>query len=122
MKKIEIVERWLHQNMGLLRCPVCQSSFKNIDQHQLQCVNNHRININKHGYVYFLNRGVKSEYNQDMHEARRAILNAGLFNGILDRINQLMPDQPQKFWMLVLERGLHWLACKRFGNAKRIPI
>ncbi|MGN1284628.1 MAG: methyltransferase domain-containing protein, partial [Candidatus Limosilactobacillus intestinavium] len=52
--------------------------------------------INKHGYVYFLNRGVKSEYSQDMLEARRAILNAGLFNGILDRINQLMPDQPQK--------------------------
>ncbi|HJA23145.1 MAG TPA: methyltransferase domain-containing protein [Candidatus Limosilactobacillus intestinavium] len=96
MKKIEIVERWLHQNMGLLRCPVCQSSFKSLDQHQLQCVNNHRININKHGYVYFLNRGVKSEYSQDMLEARRAILNAGLFNGILDRINQLMPDQPQK--------------------------
>lgn len=95
MKKIELVEQWLRNHINLLRCPVCQSPFQRLDQHQLQCVNNHRINVNKHGYVYFLNRSVKSEYDQQMLIARRALLNAGLFNGILDKISQLMPESSQ---------------------------
>lgn len=95
MKKIEIAEEWLNHHLKLLRCPVCQAPFKEINDHQLQCINNHRLNINKHGYVYFLTRGVKSEYDQEMLAARRTLLNAGLFNGILEEIALRMPDQPQ---------------------------
>ena len=95
MKKIERTELWLKGHLAVFRCPVCGASFVNLEDHQLQCANHHQLNINKHGYVYFLNRGVQSGYDREMLLARRALLNAGLFDGIIDQINHELPTTSQ---------------------------
>lgn len=95
LKKIDEIEQWLGHHLTLFRCPICQQPFVQINDHQMVCVNHHTLNINKHGYVYFLTRGVESEYDRQMLLARRSLLQAGMFSGILDAINQQIPSTPQ---------------------------
>lgn len=95
MKKIDETQEWLTDHLFLFRCPICQQPFTQVDHYQMVCVEHHTININKHGYVYFLTRGVKSEYDRKMLLARRSLLQAGLFKGIIQAINQQLPRTPQ---------------------------
>jgi 23S rRNA (guanine745-N1)-methyltransferase len=95
MKKIDQTSEWLGKNLGMFRCPVCGAPFQTVSDYQMICVNNHHLNINKHGYVYFLQRGVQSEYDRQMLVSRRALLNAGLFKKIIETIVDLMPADPQ---------------------------
>lgn len=96
MKKIEKVSSWLCDHLALFNCPVCHEKFMQVNNQQLVCVNGHRININKHGYVYFLQKGVKSEYDREMLLARRQLLSAGLFKGIITAINEELGPTPQR--------------------------
>ncbi|WP_295730177.1 methyltransferase domain-containing protein [uncultured Limosilactobacillus sp.] len=95
MKKIEKTIKWLNNHLAMLRCPVCQAPFIEIKDQQLGCVNHHQLNINKHGYVYFLQKGVKTEYDRDILVARRQLLSAGLFKGIIDAIDEELGSTPQ---------------------------
>ncbi|WP_251547038.1 methyltransferase domain-containing protein [Limosilactobacillus caecicola] len=101
MKKIDKTTQWLQNHLTLLECPVCHDKFQRVIDQQLVCVNGHSININKHGYVYFLRHGVRSEYDRPMLLARRAILEAGFFRGILTKINQYLSKQA----MTILDVG-----------------
>lgn len=96
MKKIDKTQNWLKMHLTMFRCPVCGQPFMRVENYQMICQNQHTININKHGYVYFLTRGVASEYDKPMLLARRSLLKAGLFRGILEAINQSLPHDPQR--------------------------
>lgn len=96
MKKIDKTINWLKGNLALFRCPVCHAPFTEIKDQQLGCPSHHRININKHGYVYFLQKGVNTEYDREMLVARRQLLSAGLFKGIIDAVDKELGVAPQK--------------------------
>lgn len=95
MKKIEIAERWVANHLALFACPVCGQAIMTIEQHQMICQNGHRINFNKHGYLYLLNHGESSEYDREMLSARRQLLTAGLFLPIMQEIAHQVGQVPQ---------------------------
>ncbi|KRN58677.1 methyltransferase domain-containing protein [Limosilactobacillus secaliphilus] len=96
MKKIEIAEDWVQRHLDIFACPICGQPIEKIDQQQLVCVNQHRINFNKHGYLYLLNHGESSEYDREMLSARRQMLDAGLFLPIVKTIAQQIGSRPQR--------------------------
>lgn len=116
MKKIDQTAEWLTKNLSLFRCPVCKAPFQTVADQQMICVHNHHLNINKHGYVYFLQRGVQSEYDRQMLLSRRQLLNAGLFNKIIDTIGNSMPANPQTVLDVGTGEGTPLAKLKKFRN------
>lgn len=90
MKKIEIAKQFLKQNIDLFRCPVCKESFINQVDNSIVCPNNHSLDISKKGTIQFINHKVNTEYDGDMLESRRRIMQAGFFDGILQKINEMI--------------------------------
>ena len=91
MKKIDKGLAFAHKNLNLFRCTVCMQPYDHIDGHSLVCENNHRIDMNKKGTLTFLNHAVNTEYDDAMLAARRRVLTAGLFDGIVDATLQELP-------------------------------
>lgn len=86
VKKIELANQFLENNMSLFKCPVCESKFNKIENHSLQCEQNHSFDLSKKGSLYFLLKGSKNEYDREMLVARYAIAQVGLFNPLLEAI------------------------------------
>ena len=82
MKKIERAAAFLDQHAGLFRCPVCHQPYQQMVGHSLTCPQGHNVDLSKKGMLYFMQRAVKSEYDDAMLSARRRMLQAGLFSGI----------------------------------------
>ncbi|HIW71914.1 MAG TPA: methyltransferase domain-containing protein [Candidatus Levilactobacillus faecigallinarum] len=82
MKKIDRAAAFLTQHAQLFRCPVCHESYDHVAGHSLVCPQGHNVDLSKKGMLYFMQRAVKSEYDDAMLAARRRMLQAGLFAGI----------------------------------------
>jgi 23S rRNA (guanine745-N1)-methyltransferase len=95
MKKIELAERFLKNNINLFKCKVCGENFIEQRGHSIFCPNHHSLDISKKGSIHFINHKVNTEYNGDMLESRRRIIDAGLFDGILEKVSQLIPNGHQ---------------------------
>lgn len=87
--------QFVNDNLEMFRCPVCQEAFQEIVDHSLYCVKGHQLDMNKKGFLYFLNHTVNTEYDDSMLAARRRVLTAGLFDGIVDAVGGLLPVEPQ---------------------------
>lgn len=95
VKKREKSQKFVSHHLELFRCPVCQSPMQTISGNSLICQQGHSIDFNKHGYLYFLQRAVETEYDQGMLSARRNLLTAGLFQPIVELLAQQLPKRPQ---------------------------
>ncbi|BAP85928.1 23S rRNA methyltransferase [Paucilactobacillus hokkaidonensis JCM 18461] len=95
VKKIERSQEFVKQHLELFRCPICQAPMKTVAKNSVICEQNHSIDFNKHGFLYFLQRAVDSEYDQAMLSARRNLLTAGLFQPIVEQMNEQLPDSAQ---------------------------
>ncbi|MDR3242125.1 MAG: methyltransferase domain-containing protein [Lactobacillaceae bacterium] len=96
MKKIEKGQHFLQDNLHMFRCNVCNSAYARIDGTSLVCENGHRIDLNKKGSLVFLNHSVNTEYDDHMLAARRRVLTTGLFDGIVNGVNQALPQEQQR--------------------------
>ncbi len=71
-------------------CPVCKECLEKQDR-SYKCINNHTFDIAKQGY---LNLNMKASDNtgdeKEMIKARNAFLNAGYYNFLKDKINQII--------------------------------
>jgi len=95
MKKIDRAAAFLTQHTHLFRCPVCHEPYDHVDGHSLVCPTGHNVDLSKKGMLYFMQRAVKSEYDDAMLAARRRMLQAGLFAGITDAFAAKLPQTPQ---------------------------
>jgi 23S rRNA (guanine745-N1)-methyltransferase len=95
MKKIEKGTAFLQQHLDLFRCTVDGEPYTEVEGHSLVCAHGHRLDLNKKGSLVFLNHAVNTEYDDAMLAARRRVLTAGLFDGIIDAVNEALPDNPQ---------------------------
>ncbi|WP_105956283.1 methyltransferase domain-containing protein [Apilactobacillus quenuiae] len=95
MKKIEIARQFLSDNISLFRCPTCGKSYKKVNDFSIICPNNHSMDISKKGTLYFINHKVSTEYDKEMLNSRRKLINAGLFDGIINKISDLIPNGKQ---------------------------
>lgn len=96
MKKVERQRELVKSNIDLFQCPVCEQPIEKVEGNSLVCINNHRFDFNRHGYLHFLNGAANTEYGREMFNSRRKLLNAGLFRPIIEGISKLLPAKPMK--------------------------
>src|SRR6478735_2331635 len=66
-----------------LRCPVCSADLEPVDALTLGCVNGHRHDVNKRGYVSLLGGGTKHLGDTaEMVDARDQVLESGTYSPI----------------------------------------
>lgn len=95
MKKIDQGREFMRQNLTLFQCPNCQAAFIEIQGNSVICANQHNFDLAKKGTLYFLNHAVNTEYDDAMLASRRKVLTAGLFDGIVDAVANVLPATPQ---------------------------
>lgn len=96
MKKIEKGIKFVSEHLDMFRCTVDGEPYDNVEGNTLVCAHNHRLDINKKGSLYFLNHAVNTEYDDAMLAARRRVLTAGLFDGIVDAVAAQLTADPQR--------------------------
>lgn len=94
MKKIERAKKFVNDHLQLFRCPRCQSLITEVDQTSIICAQGHRIDFNKHGYLHLMANSGATEYQRQLFVDRRSLLQAGLFQPIVQEINNQLPHQP----------------------------
>lgn len=95
MKRIERVRRWTEQHLHMLRCPICKAPCNDVNGNSLICKNGHSIDFNKHGYLYLLRKPSNDEYDASLFEARRKLIQVGMFTPIVNEIARQLPSRPQ---------------------------
>ena len=93
MKKIDKASIFLTENLELFRCPVCESSFESVKDHQITCSNSHAFDLSKKGTLHFLLKPSKSEYTRPMLLSRQRIAKMGFWQPMLDTLYQLVESK-----------------------------
>ena len=87
-KKAKSIQR-LQNSQSFLTCPICQS-LMSVSQSGTTCRQNHHFDITKKGYVNLsLAKGDKS-YDYTLFDARKMMVQAGIFDKLIDQIIQIM--------------------------------
>ena len=89
LKKIDKAINIYQDNIHLLRCPVCESSFK-IEDRALICEHRHTYNFNKKGYVNFVFKSSDDVYDKDLFKARSIVLQSGLYKHVTDKLSEII--------------------------------
>ncbi len=90
LKKIEKSYYFLMKNLEILRCPICHEKFL-LEPYALICKKNHTFNLNKKGYVNFLQTKADTEhYTKKMFEPRRRLIEAGMYLPLLNELRSRM--------------------------------
>ncbi|GAB2026618.1 putative RNA methyltransferase [Lactovum odontotermitis] len=86
LKKIEKARLFLSKHAAALRCPICRENLTLIGN-SLVCVSRHTFNLNKKGYVNFLQTAPDTRhYTRKMFEPRRRLIQSGMYDGLLAEI------------------------------------
>ena len=68
--------------------------MKTVEGYSLICAQGHRFDLSNKGTLFLIKHGVKSDYDQkELWQARRHVLQHGLFDGVLEQIIQRMPQR-----------------------------
>lgn len=90
MSKLRIMK-----NTDLFKCPICDSKMDLVDQKSLICLNNHCFDISRSGYVNFLTKPVKTDYDKAMFHSRNIICKYGFFDPMIDTITDIISNTIQ---------------------------
>ena len=82
LKKIDL-KIGLMEKQGILICPKCTSALE-IDGRSLRCQKGHTYDISRKGTCNFVLGYGEENYNLAMLEARERVIQAGLFDGIIE--------------------------------------
>lgn len=80
------------KNTDLFRCPICSSKMDIDHGKSLICLNNHCFDLARSGYVNFLTRPVKTEYDKTMFKSRSIISKSGFFEPMVDAVADKIAD------------------------------
>ncbi|MBS4196504.1 methyltransferase domain-containing protein [Bacillus sp. FJAT-49870] len=83
----------MQQFESIFQCPVCASAMKIVENKSVVCDQNHTFDIAKQGYVNFLTRPVRSEYDKDLFEARKIVIDSGLYKPLHSKIREIMGEE-----------------------------
>ena len=95
-------------NTDLFKCPICSSKMDIVEQRSLICSHNHCFDLAKNGYVNFLTRPVKTEYDKAMFHSRNVISKYGFFDSMLDAITDIIGNveySPNSDRMVLFDAG-----------------
>lgn len=86
MKKREAALLFLKENLNLFQCPICHDSFQEVTSSGPVCFQKHSFDVSKKGTVHFLMKQSKNEYGEDMLLSRHKMMQAGMFDPVLENI------------------------------------
>ena len=93
----------LQKSEELFRCPICSGAMKLEQEKSLICGKGHCFDLSRKGYINFLLRPVRTEYDKARLQARNRIL-TGFWKG--------KPALPVKirsgYWMRDAEKAPFW--------------
>jgi 23S rRNA (guanine745-N1)-methyltransferase len=78
------------ENINMFRCPICRTKMDICDSKDMACFNRHCFNIARKGYINFLLKSIKTEYDKEMFHSRNLVCASGLFNPMLECISHLV--------------------------------
>ena len=116
LKKIAASGRWVQKNLKLFRCPDCHSPLIKVVDNSVFCRQGHTFDLSKKGTLYLAKHHRQSNYeSQTFWQARQALLQAGLFEPIYQKIATALPSQRLRILDAGCGQGaaLNYLAQKR---------
>ncbi|MCR2822708.1 methyltransferase domain-containing protein [Lederbergia panacisoli] len=84
---------YMQQFASIFQCPVCASAMKIVENKSIVCIQNHTFDIAKQGYVNFLTRPVRSEYDKELFEARKIVIDSGLYEPLHSKISEIIGEE-----------------------------
>jgi len=90
LKKIDWGKNFVAKNSNLFLCPLCQSEMSPSPT-GLVCQLGHRFDVSKKGTLYFLKKNIQSGYDRKLFTARRQLIKAGMYDGLLQKIREYVP-------------------------------
>lgn len=85
LKKIDRSALFLKENTALFQCPLCHETVTNKEK-ALICPNKHRFDLSKKGTLYFLDRQIKTEYDNQMFAHRGAMIKSGMYQPLIEQL------------------------------------
>lgn len=96
MKNGSIRKSKFKENIYIFRCPICKAKIDIRDLKDMVCLNGHCFNIARKGYVNFLSRPVKTEYDEEMFHSRNTVCESGFFDPMLNCISDFIIGVSEK--------------------------
>ncbi len=75
------------ENHQFFICPICKSGMNVYELKDIVCTQGHSFNIARKGYVNFLLKPVKTDYDDDMFHSRNLVYASGFFDPLLESIS-----------------------------------
>lgn len=94
-KKIEYGQVFLEKYATYFSCPKCHQKMLFKEPSSLVCEEGHRFDISKKGTLHFPNRHMTSDYDQEMLVARRKMITSGLYQPIIDDLQETLDLKSQ---------------------------
>ncbi|WP_100012402.1 putative RNA methyltransferase [Lentibacillus sediminis] len=85
-KQKEIAAEYMHRFESIFRCPVCSRPMQVAGKGSVVCEKRHTFDIAKQGYVNFLTSPANSKYDKALFDARRTVIQAGIYQPLHERI------------------------------------
>ena len=101
-KKMESAN-YMRKQQSIFACPVCHESMTVTDQCVVTCENRHTFDVAKQGYVNFMTHPATSMYGKELFEARKQIIESGLYFPLHEAIVNLLKSFGQN--LTVLDTG-----------------
>ena len=74
------------ESIQIFRCPICKEEMEVHEFKDMVCRKGHNFNIARKGYINFLLKAVKTDYDKDMFYSRNLINASGFFNPLLETL------------------------------------
>ena len=75
------------ENSQIFRCPICKDEMSVYELKDMVCNQGHNFNIARKGYINFLLKAVKTDYDEDMFYSRTQVQESGFFDPLLEFIS-----------------------------------
>lgn len=108
MKVRHLSKLKIKDNTDLFRCPICNSKMDTVDLKSLICQNRHCFDISRNGYINFLMKSVKTEYDKALFQSRNLISKHGFFDPLTESIADIIEKElsdTNSYRRMVLDAG-----------------
>ena len=92
MSKFERAIAAIKKNQDAYACPICGTRMKITKSGRFICKKEHTFDVSKKGYINLINETKKTNYNKELFESRKEILNQGFYLPIAEEINNIVRD------------------------------
>jgi len=82
----------IKKNQDAYACPICGTRMKITKSGRFICKKEHTFDVSKKGYINLINEAKKTNYNKELFESRKEILNQGFYLPIAEEIKNIVKD------------------------------